>query len=211
MSPRAGHDPERIKHLHGSLFDVKCSSPLCDYKESNNFTDPIVPALAIPRDESEPALPQNPSASFEAARASLTQKPSAKPKELNIADENVKLAELPDQELPTCPKCQHLLRPGVVWFGEQLPKDVIDDVEEFIETPSQIDLMIVIGTSAAVYPAAGYIWQAKAKGARVAVINMDPDTGKALDSNDWFFEGDASTILPALFEKEIGTFDKVDV
>lgn len=191
LSPRAGHDPERIKYLHGSLFEIKCSSSLCDYTETNNFIDPIVPALAIPVDESE----------------MFGQKADGKPKELDIADERVKLAQIPTNDLPQCPKCNCLLRPGVVWFGESLPEDVLDDVEEFIESSAKIDLMIVVGTSAVVWPAAGYIETAKAKGARVAVINMDAGTGSELSDDDWFFEGDASTIVPALFREEVGDLE----
>ena len=206
MSPRAGHDVERIKYLHGSLFDIKCSSPACDYTETDNFVDPIVPALAIPTEESEPLAPI-PTTSIEAAKYSLAQKLNGNPKELDISDDKVKLTEIPPQALPECPKCQRLLRPGVVWFGENLPKQVLDDVQTFIDDARKIDLMIVIGTSAAVWPAAGYIHKAKQKGARVAVVNMDPNTGSELSDDDWFFEGDASTIVPALFKGEIGDLD----
>lgn len=65
---------------------------------------------------------------------------------------------------------------------------------------------MVIGTSATVYPAAGYVDQARAKGARVAVVNMDsndvPESG--MRERDWMFEGDAAQILPELFKGEIG-------
>ena len=203
LSPRAGHNADQIKYLHGSLFDVKCSSMLCDYEDVNNFVDPIVPALAIPTEEG-PALPANATSSIEAAKHSLAAKLNGAAKELDISDASVKLAQIAPNELPQCPRCQSLLRPGVVWFGEQLPGKVLNDVDAFVDAPESIDLMIVIGTSAAVWPAAAYIHRAKEKGARVAVINMDPNTGCDLDANDWFFEGDASVILPALFRNEIG-------
>lgn len=176
---------------------------LCDYEDPNNFVDPLVPALARAAEE-EPLLPGNPTTPIEVARLSLAGKLNGIPKELNGADASASVADIPTNELPTCPKCQSLLRPGVVWFGEELPADVLEDADEFVNSPEGIDLMIVIGTSAAVWPAAGYIHQAKAKGARVAVINMDPDTARALHNDDWFFEGDATTIIPALFKGEIG-------
>jgi len=47
-----------------------------------------------------------------------------------------------------------LLRPGVVWFGETLPEDTIEEVDSWIDQ-GKIDLMLVIGTTATVYPAAG--------------------------------------------------------
>ena len=128
-------------------------------------------------------------------------------KELDISDDRVELPELDTKDLPHCPECgSGLLRPGVVWFGEMLPEKVINKIDAFIEEPKKIDLILVIGTSAQVYPAAGYIDEARAKGARVAVINMDKaDTGRGgLDKGDWFFEGDAGVLVPELLKSEIG-------
>ena len=52
LSPRAGHPADQLKLLHGNLFDVKCSYEYrCGYVRHNDFTDPIVPALAIPEDQ----------------------------------------------------------------------------------------------------------------------------------------------------------------
>jgi NAD-dependent deacetylase sirtuin 5 len=98
------------------------------------------------------------------------------------------------------------LRPGVVWFGEQLPSDVLDSVDDFMDRPEKIDLILVIGTSAKVYPAAGYVDLARAKGARVAIINMDKNDVPfgSLFRQDWFFEGDAAEILPELLKSVIG-------
>ncbi|KAG8532894.1 uncharacterized protein KY384_002772 [Bacidia gigantensis] len=203
LSPRAGHKAEQIKYVHGSLFDVKCTS--CDYKETDNFIDPIVPALAIPKAGPEPT-PAATATSGAAATDSLTD--ALNQKELDISDETVKIADIPTQDLPQCPKCgTGLLRPGVVWFTEMLPRKVIREIDDYIEFSSKIDLMIVIGTSAAVYPAAGYIDEAREKGARVAVINMDKDTSEGLWHGDWFFEGDASVLLPVLFKDVIGDID----
>ncbi|KAH8730777.1 DHS-like NAD/FAD-binding domain-containing protein [Phaeosphaeriaceae sp. PMI808] len=190
LSPRAHHPAPQLKLLHGSLFDVKCSDFFCNYVERNNYTDPIVPALAIPTDESDPTT-----TSALAAR------------ELDISDESVALPELTNDHLPKCPACKTgLLRPGVVWFGEQLPSDVINHVEQFIALPEQIDLIMVIGTSAKVYPAAGYIDSAREKGARVAIINMDKKDIPAggLVKGDWFFQGDAAQIVPELLYSVIG-------
>jgi NAD-dependent deacetylase sirtuin 5 len=58
----------------------------------------------------------------------------------------VPIAALGYDELPQCPACKtSLLRPGVVWFGEALPKGVIEDVETFLEQPEKVDLIMVIG------------------------------------------------------------------
>ena len=170
--------------------------------ESNNYADPIVPALAIP--QTQPIPP--PFGTKGSGKRQIRR-------ELNIADEHWELPRLDTDDLPHCPKCSNgLLRPGVVWFGEELPKKVVDDIDTFIKESRKIDLMLVIGTSAQVYPAAGYIDKARAKGAKVAVINMDKaDTGSGgLEPGDWFFEGDASVLIPELLKAEIGVLSNTE-
>lgn len=202
LSQRAGHPHESLKLLHGSLFNVECSEFFCDYTEKNNFTDPIVPALAIPVDESDPTTNE----ARQALSDALDKKKEA-PRELDISDEKVQLPELAIRDLPRCPRCKDgLLRPGVVWFGEFLPSDVLAEIENWMRASNKIDLIMVIGTSAKVYPAAGYVDSARAKGARVAVINMDPgDTpASGMRSGDWFFQGDAGEIMPEILKSVIG-------
>ena len=71
-------------------------------------------------------------------------------------------------EPPFCPACGNLLRPAVVWFGESLPMGGWAQAEEAAEHCS---LMLVVGTSGAVYPAAGLAKLARRAGARVVIIN----------------------------------------
>ncbi|KAF2853056.1 NAD-dependent deacetylase-like protein sirtuin-5 [Plenodomus tracheiphilus IPT5] len=192
LSPRAHHPSPQLKLLHGSLFDVKCSDFFCNYVEKNNYTDPIVPALAIPTDESDP-----------------TTTSALAAQELDISDEQVDLPELDLSHLPRCPQCKHgLLRPGVVWFGEALPSSVLSEIDEYMNKKEKIDLIMVIGTSAQVYPAAGYVNLACMRGARVATINMDAgDIPGGLRDGDWFFQGDAARILPEILKSVIGEID----
>jgi NAD-dependent deacetylase sirtuin 5 len=132
-------------------------------------------------------------------------------KELDIADAQVHLPSVKAADLPTCPKCHEgLLRPGVVWFGESLPSKVLNTVDSFINDSAKIDLIMVIGTSASVYPAAAYVDDARAKGARVAVINADraDEPAGGLDDNDWFFEGDAARIVPEILKSVIGEVEQ---
>ena len=93
-----------------------------------------------------------------------------------------------------------------MWFNERLPSDVLEDVDSWIDAEDEIDLMLVVGTSAKVYPAAGYVDIVRRKGARIAVINMDKGDAPAggLYSRDWFFEGDAAEIVPELLKSVIG-------
>lgn len=124
---------------------------------------------------------------------------------LDISHASVPIASPPVDALPHCPQCKtNLLRPGVVWFGEQLPDEVLEDVEKYFSRSDKIDLMLVIGTSSQVWPAAGYSAMAKNKGARVAVVNMDRADAKALDAEDWCFEGDAAFLVPQMLEGVIG-------
>lgn len=124
------------------------------------------------------------------------------------------------------------MRPNVVWFGEQLPPEVLGSVDSYLRNNDKIDLMMVIGTSAKgiasrfllvtsgfytdytviVYPAAGYIEHARGKGARVCVINMDRDDVPpgGWDEGDFFFQGDAATIVPLLLEPIIGKVGNLD-
>ena len=127
-------------------------------------------------------------------------------REVDISDASNPLPQISIEDLPRCPKCKnHMTRPGVVWFGEALPGAVISAVDDFINSPTKIDLMLVIGTSAKVYPAAEYVDFARKKGARVAVINMDKADipRKGLSHKDWFFQGDAGELVPQLLSPVI--------
>ncbi|WP_298213019.1 NAD-dependent deacylase [Acidovorax sp.] len=94
---------------------------------------------------------------------------------------------------PYCDRCGNLLRPGVVWFGEPLPWATLDAAQS---AAAQCDLMLVVGTAGAVYPAAGLAHQARAAGARVVVLNPAPSE---LDSvAHTLLRGPAATLLPQL-------------
>lgn len=80
-------------------------------------------------------------------------------------DERVPLPDLP----PRCPYCGGIARPGVVWFGEPLdPRDV-----EAAEALTRADVFIAAGTSAQVYPAAGFLHAARAHGAFTVELNIE--------------------------------------
>ena len=112
--------------------------------------------------------------------------------------------------LPTCPECKSLLRPNIVWFTEALPTDIVAAADAYIADSDHIDLMLVIGTTAQVWPAAGYVDSAIEKGARVAMVNIDrgdliPGSGElGLTHKDWFFTGDSAEIVPQMLEPLIG-------
>ena len=169
-----------------------------------------MPSLAIPREgpQPEPAGLVKTGAEAASSLYAAMRLPGNDEGELDISDDNVPLPHIDRKDLPLCPKCKSgLLRPGVVWFGEALPKDTIDAVDEFIETSDKLDLIMVIGTSARVYPAAGYVDIARQKGAKIAVVNTDrADTPKLQNGLqcDWFFEGDAGILVPELLRSVVG-------
>lgn len=75
-------------------------------------------------------------------------------------------------------------------------------VDNWVNSPgASIDVMLVVGTAAVVYPAAGYTKKARDKGAIVVVVNPDPESSRGLRNTDFWFQGDAAEILPRLFEK----------
>ena len=75
---------------------------------------------------------------------------------------------------PACPSCasRGYIRPDIVWFGE-MPYSI-----EAIEAAlAACDLFVSIGTSGAVYPAAGFVQTASYHGARTLELNLDPSDG----------------------------------
>jgi NAD-dependent deacetylase len=94
---------------------------------------------------------------------------------------------------PRCPSCGNLMRPAVVWFGEMLPPDVLARADE---ASQDCDLMLVVGTSGVVYPAAGLARTARRAGAKVVVVN--PDASDLDDAAHVVLRGTAATLLPQL-------------
>lgn len=82
----------------------------------------------------------------------------------------------PFEELPPRCGCGGILRPGVVWFGEALPRQQWDAAYRAATTA---ELFLVAGTSAVVYPAAGLVAAARDSGARVIEVNLEA-TGHTL-------------------------------
>ena len=104
-----------------------------------------------------------------------------------FADRRVPLDENP----PHCPNCGALLRPDVVWFGEALDGDVL---QAAIAASESARTMIVIGTSALVYPAASLPVTAKHNGAHLVEIN--PDETPLSAYADEVLRGPAAVELP---------------
>ena len=103
--------------------------------------------------------------------------------------------QVPLQLLPFCVRCQGLLRPHIVWFGESL---FSEDLARCAQALQACDVLIVIGTSGDVYPAAGFAEVAKEARAFVIEVNIDPTPQSALV--DISLRGHAKDLVPNLLE-----------
>ena len=103
--------------------------------------------------------------------------------------------DVPIAILPSCARCGSLLRPHIVWFGESLFTDDLDCCSRAL---TRCDVLLVIGTSGIVYPAAGFTSVAKEAGAFVAEIN--PDSTPQSSLVDVSLQGRAKDLVPLLFD-----------
>ena len=104
--------------------------------------------------------------------------------------------DVPIQILPTCIHCQAVLRPHIVWFGEALAEE---DLRESYEALESCEVLLIIGTSGLVYPAASFAPVAKAAGAYVVELNLE--TTPSTEVVDCAFQGRAKDLVPALLEQ----------
>ncbi len=100
-----------------------------------------------------------------------------------------------EAEIPTCPNCGGLARPGVVWFGEAIAETALN---ESFAAAADCDVFLSVGTSSQVYPAAGLAEAARDAGAVIVEINPEPTD---LASGFRFaLRANAGAVLPNLLE-----------
>jgi len=107
--------------------------------------------------------------------------------------------EGPMGEQATCPVCDITgkVRPDIVWFGE-MPYDM-DSIDAALQ---RCDLFVSIGTSGAVYPAAGFVQTARYCGARTLEINLEPSQGSLFFDERRY--GPAGELVPSLVAQLLG-------
>ncbi len=112
------------------------------------------------------------------------------------ADESV--SELTG-EVPSCIRddCDGIMRPKVVWFGEQLDSNILEQSFRFA---AEADCCIVIGTSGLVSPAAQLPFLARRNDA--TVIEVNPEPSAITQITDYFLQGPAGEIMPQLVGKD---------
>jgi NAD-dependent deacetylase len=98
-----------------------------------------------------------------------------------------------EQEPPACPECGSPLRPDVVWFGETLPEAAVR--RAWMEA-ERCDLLLLVGTSGTVWPAAELPLVARRAGARVVEVNPVP--AELPGAVDLVVQGPAGVVLPRL-------------
>lgn len=101
--------------------------------------------------------------------------------------------DVPIAILPECSTCQGLLRPHIVWFGESLDPE---DLQKSFDALRTCEILLIIGTSGVVYPAASFGPVAKDNGAFVAELNLDPTPNS--DLVDVAIQGRAKDLVPQL-------------
>ncbi|TKB25613.1 RNA polymerase subunit sigma [Desulfopila sp. IMCC35006] len=107
--------------------------------------------------------------------------------------------------VPACTRCNSPLKPNVVLFGEAVRS--LDAIEELI---FECDLLLVIGTSAQVYPAAGLPVSVKERGGLIYEFNQEPALSahgyaETTSFPDYFFAGDLAATLPLFGRRVFGT------
>lgn len=141
LHERAGSDD--VTHLHGSLFDYRCTSCAIPWSDDRNYPSPAV--------------------------ARLTP--------------------------PVCAVCGGPVRPGVVWFGEALPMADWDIAEQRM---AEADLVVIVGTSGVVQPAASLPYGAYRRGVPILEITPQPTELSRLATFTW--RDTAARALPALMK-----------
>ncbi|MGH9788266.1 MAG: SIR2 family NAD-dependent protein deacylase [Candidatus Acidiferrales bacterium] len=106
------------------------------------------------------------------------------------ANHDVPLTETP----PRC-GCGSMLRPGVVWFGESLPRETL---EESVAASQRAQVFLVVGTSGVVQPAASLPLLAREAGARL--IEVNPEETPLTSAADASFRSLSGELLPKLIE-----------
>jgi NAD-dependent deacetylase len=100
---------------------------------------------------------------------------------------------LDEAALPRCERCGEAVRPHIVWFGE-----VPLEMERIYAGLDRATMLLVVGTSGSVYPAAGFVQHARRRGVRT--IYVGPEAPLNADAFDEVLLGTATEVLPGLVE-----------
>lgn len=101
--------------------------------------------------------------------------------------------DLDFDEPPKCRHCDGIMRPGVVWFGETFEPSVLSEIDSLL---ARGGVMLVVGTSATVAPAAFFAGIARSRGA--VTIEVNPEASLAESDMDFVVRAPSGQVLPTL-------------
>jgi NAD-dependent deacetylase len=178
LHARAGIPAQMMVEIHGNIFVTRCSR--CDFSYAGRGGSPEPP------DASAVGLGLGRLRSRNRCEATAG---------LSIAPTSNDYVNL-----PRCPKCNALMRPGVVWFGEQLPRNELQRVENFLDGGA-CDLVIVAGTTATF----GYIidWALRASRNGAELIEVNPEETSLSQFATRLVREPAAIALPSIVDELI--------
>jgi NAD-dependent deacetylase len=101
--------------------------------------------------------------------------------------------------VPSCELCGGRLRPAVVWFGEMIDPGILRAIGRFVDEARRGHFVfLAVGTSGAVYPAAGLVIEARGAGGETWLVNAEPAENRGAFHH--FLQGPSGQILPELFD-----------
>jgi NAD-dependent deacetylase len=104
--------------------------------------------------------------------------------------------DAPIESIPPLCDCGAMMRPDIVWFGESLDSSNMDHATR---AASDADLLLIVGTSGVVYPAAGLVYVA-----RGTTIEINPDETPLTEQCDWSLQMPSSEAIPRLVDAILG-------
>ena len=173
LHARAGLPKEKMVQIHGDIFVTKCSR--CDFLDAGRGGSPAFALLRRGRPE-----------------------PPARGRLRSIAPTSEG-----DADLPHCRKCDALMRPGVVWFGEQLPWNELQRIENYIDR-GPCDLVIVAGTTATFGYIVDWALRASPESFRGELIEVNPEETPLSQFATQLVREPAAIALPRIVDRITG-------
>ena len=102
--------------------------------------------------------------------------------------------------VPSCSLCGGVLKPNVVFFGENVPKDRVENAWRMYE---EADMVLVVGSSLAVFSGYRFVLKAAKEGRPIAIVNLGPTRGDAHAS--CCLDQEAGMILPGLLDRLVNS------
>jgi NAD+-dependent protein deacetylase sirtuin 4 len=154
-----------VIELHGALREVRCLD--CNVRERRESVQERIFAL---NPHFEPTAPVGPD-----------------------GDADLSIDDVRDFVVPECTVCGGVLKPNIVFFGENVAKETVDAAYAMVDAA---DVLLVVGSSLAVFSGYRFVLRAKAHGKPIAIVNLGESRGDA--HAQIRLEGAAGDILPRI-------------